>query len=120
MQEKESLDVNKNVTIWFFKRQGLPGVYLLIRRKDCDDNSLEYSFVNNSNEEVVINYTLLSDRGIRHDELTKRPLITCFEEYFYLFDVIAKFVKRHEVPFIISRISQFDDIDNLATCKGEE
>lgn len=116
IEETEELTTKENISVWVFKRQEQGGRFLLIRKQDCETGTQTYSFVNDENDEVVVNSIILEKSGINQSIYTGQPLITCFEEYFKLFDMLRAFVKQGEIPFIISYIAQFDQIEDLDNC----
>ena len=119
VKETTLMEPNEIVAIRYYRRSGTGGEYIWKEIESCGDEAtgeIESRIRVPGPQEIIIKGQLLQNRGIAVDPATKRPYISCNEQYDALHNYMAEKMEEADIRFFIGLIARWKNHGDMDTC----
>ena len=113
------LNKGEIVTIRYYTRSGTGGEYIWKEFENCDEinpGTFRYIIRVPGPKEILISEEIQSNRGIPIDPASKRPFISCNDQYQKLFDYMSEKMEPQDIPFFIGLVARWRNHGDMETC----
>jgi hypothetical protein len=111
-----TMNANEVVTIRYYRRSNTGGEYIWKELESCTTEDVKYHIRVPGPAEVNINEQILRARGIKLDPFTKKPYISCDEDYDRLASFLEEKMEVADTRFFIALIARWKDHGDMETC----
>lgn len=117
--ETTKMKAGEIVTIRYYTRTKSGGEFIWKEIESCGDEApgqFEYRIRVPGPKEIIIKEQVLQSRGIKVDPSSKRPLISCDQDYNALFNYMAEKMDESDIRFFVGLIARWKDHGDMETC----